>query len=178
MNFRWLTRAEKLEVVAYWWKNQRGRCCLCNMPMDPYHRDRTHNPDAATIEHLIPRRESGPNTVGNVRLAHGRCNHALGALWEQNRHRGAKGLPPLTAKWALNSARGNELARKRLLKEAKKNDPASGTMAAGGFVSLPRGATLMSFYKGHVDNAKRIARPKMTAAETAAWLREKGIRGA
>ncbi len=105
-DFEWTTKAEKMKVVAYWWKEQSGKCCICGHAMLPYTNADFYQPNAATVEHLIPKRENGPNTVGNVRLAHGRCNHALGALWEQNRQRVKQGLHPMSAKWAINSAAG------------------------------------------------------------------------
>ena len=155
MNFKWTTRAEKLLVVDYWWKEQRGCCCLCGEIMKPYSRQHTSDPDAATIEHLIPRRENGPNTAGNVRLAHGLCNNALGALWQQNQHRKVLGLPPLTEKWALASASGRQRAK---LLPAPQMTPEE--------VAARR-------ERGSMHRARR-----MTAIETARWLTAQGVRGA
>lgn len=195
MNFKWTTRSDKLLVVEYWWEEQQGLCCLCGEPMNPYRRQHTSDPDAATIEHLIPRRENGPNTAGNVRLAHGRCNHALGALWERNRHRAANGLPPLTEKWALSSAAGNqkaklaqEAARDAALNDVRVKEILSRFPGATvtiryvpldkKLVSLPRGATLLPIYKGSIGNAPRIPNPKMSVVENARWLAEQGVRRA
>jgi hypothetical protein len=189
MDFKWTTRAEKLQVVAYWWEQQRGLCCLCFKPMDPYVRDGNRNPNGATIEHLIPRRENGPNTVGNVRLAHGGCNHALGALWEMNKHRAIKGEAPLSEKWALNTAAGNRRAAEQSklktmtaeenefrMREYQLRKARGVTWCAANALSLPRGATLPS------SKIKRRGKPKhaakMTAEETARWLRDQGIKGA
>ena len=47
--------------------------------MLPYRRRRVKSAMDATVEHLKPKREGGPDTVGNVRLAHMVCNNALGA---------------------------------------------------------------------------------------------------
>lgn len=82
-NFEWTTREEKLLVIDYWWEEQGKLCCICGEEMEPYKRQGTHNPKAATVEHLIPKRDNGPNTVGNIRLAHAFCNHTLGALWSR-----------------------------------------------------------------------------------------------
>jgi hypothetical protein len=202
MDFEWTTRDEKLLVVDYWWEVQKKLCCICSEEMEPYKRQSTHNPRAATVEHLIPKRDNGPNTVGNVRLAHAVCNHALGALWEQNKHRAAYGKPLISEKEALNSARGRNkpkhpplptftkdswfpresLYYERWMKwkdeqEAKK---ARGvTWSALNAVSLPRGATFLPQYRGIIEKQlrSRVAR-KMTAVETARWLAEQGIRGA
>jgi 5-methylcytosine-specific restriction endonuclease McrA len=81
-SFEWTTKTEKLRVIAYWWKEQGGKCCLCGLKMLKYGGGLENS---ATVEHVIPKRENGPNTVGNVRLAHARCNHVAGALWEQRR---------------------------------------------------------------------------------------------
>lgn len=161
-DFEWRTREEKLDVVRYWWREQRGICCICNdpeQPMEPYSQT-AHSPWAASIEHLIPRRDNGPNTVGNVRLAHRWCNNVLGALWQINKNREEQNLPPLSEKWALSTGRGNlaaaakcrdksekeraeRAARGKIYRRAKANMPGAtnGTMARLE-MPLPRGATL------------------------------------
>lgn len=167
MNFHWTTRAEKLLVVAYWWKEQKGLCCLCFRPMDPYLRQGTKNPNRATVEHLIPRRENGPDTAGNVRLAHAGCNHALGALWEMNKHRAIKGMAPLTEKWALNTATGNQRAaslskiqsmtaeeNEYRMREYEMRKERGVKWCAANALSLPRGATLHAKFK-------RRSKPKL-----------------
>lgn len=183
MDFEWHTREEKLLVVDYWWTEQKGLCCLCGNLMKPYKRQHSTDPDAATIEHLIPRRENGPNTAGNVRLAHGLCNHALGALWEQNRHRQRIGLPPISEKHALASAAGNHRAKAKpqphMSKEEIKARKERGVAYRAMALSLPRGATLTPEYEklaGKHIHTKRAFR--MTARETAQWLADQGIKGA
>lgn len=199
MNFEWHTRGEKLRVVDYWWKEQEGKCCICHNEMQPYHRDAGRNPEAASIEHLIPRRDNGPNTAGNVRLAHRRCNNELGALWEENRHRIALGFEPI-GEWQARSRPKkpkyeplpvfNKQSRfqkgslyydrwiKWLDEQAAKKARGVAWCALNA-VSLPRGATLLPEYRDQVEKQlkSRVAR-KMTAEETARWLAEKGIRGA
>lgn len=181
MNFHWTTRAEKLLVVAYWWKEQAGECCICHGQMEPYKRQSTHNPRAATVEHLIPRRDNGPNTAGNVRLAHAHCNHALGGLWMQNQHRASKGLPPITAEQALRREEAKAVPpRKRSIIFRKGDhfepdspyynlwlawkDQQEATELRGiawRRVSLPRGATLTPEYEqaiGRHLNTKKALR--------------------
>jgi hypothetical protein len=182
-NFEWHTRDEKLLVVDYWWKEQRGLCFLCGELMKPYKRQHSTDPDAATIEHVIPRRENGPNTAGNIRLAHGCCNNALGALWQQNQHRKRLGLPEITQKEALASAAGRRRAKlkpqphmtREQIKARKERGEAYRAMA----LSLPRGATLTPEYQAlagkHIHTKKAF---RMTAQETARWLAEQGIKGA
>lgn len=108
LDFGWHTRAQKLAVIAYWAEQQRGVCCLCEDPdllMDPYGGPVDHNPLAATLEHLIPKRDGGPNTVRNVRLAHKMCNQALGSLWTINQQRAMRGEDPFPADDYLAEAR-------------------------------------------------------------------------
>lgn len=163
-DFEWRTRAEKLLVVAYWWKEQEGKCCICHEPMEPYHRDAGKNPNAASIEHLVPKRDKGPNTVGNVRLAHRHCNNRLGGQWAENEWRKLveAGLAPKPKR-----------ARRRpayVFDPRHVQPPATGQPFVAldkKLVSLPRGATLLPTYKGHAGNVARIPKPKMTALETA-----------
>lgn len=189
MDFKWTTRAEKLLVVAYWWEQQQGHCCICFKPMDAYMRDGHTNPNAASIEHLIPRRENGPNTAGNVRLAHAACNHALGALWSANQDRAVKGLAPLSEKWALNSAKGRRGAAQvssktmtaeenaQRMREYHARKARGVVWCAANALSLPRGATLPTYKIKRARTIRRAAQ-KMTAEETARWLAEQGIKGA
>jgi HNH endonuclease len=201
MNFQWTTRDEKLLVVAYWWEQQKGLCCICGKEMEPYKRQSSHHPRAATVEHLIPKRDGGPNTAGNVRLAHALCNHTLGAIWEENQHRIKLGFPPIGAEEAISrpkkrQQKGEALPRfnkrchypkeslhypawiKWLDEQAAKKKRGVAWCALNA-VSLPRGATLLPQYKGLVEAQlkSRVAR-KMTAEETAHWLAKQGIRGA
>jgi hypothetical protein len=176
MNFKWHTRAEKLLVADYWWNEQRGLCCLCGDLMKPYSRQHTTDPDAATFEHLIPKRDSGPDTVGNVRLAHATCNNALGAHWERNRQRALAGLPLIPENNALRTAIG--IRRKRLDQSDQPPAAQSFVPLDKRLVSLPRGATLLPTYKGHMGNVPRAPKQKTTAIETARWLTQQGIRGA
>lgn len=165
LNFQWRTREEKLEVVRYWWREQRGICWICKdreQPMEPYSQA-VISPWAASIEHLIPKRDGGPDTVGNVRLAHRWCNNVLGALWQINQDRARLGLGPISDEWALSSRRaqlkapldvvraylkfGDRTARGELWRQTNAKYPKAtrGTLqraVEGGAVSLPRGATL------------------------------------
>lgn len=161
MNFKWTTRDEKLLVVDYWWKEQRGRCCLCGDLMKLYSRQHTSDPDAATIEHLIPKRENGPDSAGNVRLAHAICNNALGAHWERNRHRAKLGLPAISEKEALHTAIGNRKAR---IADAERETKA---------INDPRVQEALRVFPGAAVRAR-----KMTPIETARWLTSQGIQGA
>lgn len=161
-DFKWTTREEKLEVVRYWWREQRGICHLCKdreLPMESY-TNRAKGPWSATVEHIIPKRDGGPDTVGNVRLAHNWCNNALGALWQVNVERQMRGMKPLTEEWVLSN-RGADLifrgktrslaTRRRIalspavLKEARRESVRVEQLYAEAKAegrSLPRGATL------------------------------------
>lgn len=108
MHEPWSDRASRLAIVDYWWEQQKAICCLCDdaeLLMDTYHRKSTNNPFEATIEHLIPKRDNGPDTAANTRLAHKMCNHALGGLWSKNQDRERRGLEPLSIEWALTNIR-------------------------------------------------------------------------
>lgn len=198
-NFKWTTRDEKLKVVAYWWERQQGLCCICGEAMEPYHRDAGKNPAAASIEHLIPKRDKGPDTVGNVRLAHRSCNNHAGGKWaeEQQRKLVEAGLVPSKKKRARRAAyvydarTAQPQATGRPLEKLRKIGV---DWCAENALSLPRGATLLPEYLDKIVatgpnarvrmNAKaaadqnRIPRPKLTAIETAQWLKQKGVRGA
>lgn len=177
MDFKWTTRAEKLQVVEFWWKVQQGLCCICNGEMEPYHRDAGKNPNAASVEHLIPKRDNGPDTAGNVRLAHRSCNNKLGAQWVIDEYQRL-----------VDSGDAPRPRPKRRNRPEYVFDPRSVQPPATGqpfvaldkqLVSLPRGATLLPTYKGHMGNVPRLAaKRKASAVETARWLAEKGVRGA
>ena len=173
MRFEWHTRAEKLLVVAYWWEQQNGLCCICNHEMEPYHRDSGRNPNAASIEHLIPRRDNGPNAVFNVRLAHRSCSNRLGGEWEQRRQR-------LQVENGL-AQKPKRKSRTKYVFDPRTQPPATGQPFIAldkKLVSLPRGATLLPTYKGHMGNIERPRKTKATLAETARYLAEQGVKGA
>lgn len=184
-DFKWTTRAEKLEVVRYWWREQRGICWICKdreQPMEPYTQVVT-SPWAASIEHLIPKRENGPDTVGNVRLAHRWCNNVLGALWQANKDRTEKGLDPLSVKWALATTRGNLSATHNNKNRAKIAAEGPARKARGEQwrrlnaelrAPLPRGATLPkepSMVPAYAHSAYKPPR-KLTGLELARLLRK------
>jgi hypothetical protein len=173
MNFEWHTRTEKLIVVEYWWREQKGLCCICNGLMEPYHRDAGTNPNAASVEHLVPKRDNGPDAVWNVRLAHRSCNNRAGGQWAYEEH------CRLVAEGLVRPKRRKSKRPAYVYDDRNAQDPATGQPFTGldkRLVSLPRGATLMPFYKGRADYQPPVAK-KMTAAETAAWLRKQGVRG-
>ncbi len=157
MDATWGTPASKRRVAAFWFREQRGICWLCKsteLPLEPYQRDRPHNPIAATIEHLIPRRDGGPNTVGNARVAHAACNSALGTLWEANRQRVQKGLPELTEAWALG------IAHAKMRQELNQRRAAVPDDHETSAVPMPRaGYTITSNHR----RAHMVKRPKVPA---------------
>jgi hypothetical protein len=181
MNFAWTTRAEKLVVVTYWWEQQKGCCCICS---------------DASIEHLIPRRENGPNTAGNVRLAHRSCNNRLGAEWAIEQHQklieaGLAPRPKLKRNRPAYAPLPLFTKESRFPKESLYYDawvkwldeqaPSDGQQFVPldkKLVSLPRGATLLPTYKGRMGNVPRLRKVRATAVETARWLAEQGVKGA
>ena len=60
------------------------RCAICGGPVrrdgDPQ-----SDPDAPTLDHIIPRVDGGGDEPGNLQTAHRKCNNAKGAtvLWWQ-----------------------------------------------------------------------------------------------
>lgn len=197
--FTWKTRDEKLQVVRYWWREQRGICFICNdpeQPMEPYSQSAI-SPWAASIEHVIPKRENGPDTVGNVRLAHRWCNNVLGALWQMNQERARHGLAPLSAEWALSQKRiklgypidpvhaamkDPALKSERWRKvNAKYPKAVKGTLwgaIESGQVGLPRGATLPqepTLAAVYVLHSKDARPRKLTGLELARFLRDLAI---
>lgn len=188
MNATWGTPASKRRVAAFWFREQRGICWLCKsteLPLEPYQRDRPHNPIAATIEHLVPRRDGGPNTVGNARVAHAACNSALGTLWEANRQRAERGEPELTEAWALGIARARmlqEINSRQAEPQSVEHETSAGIAARGlqlqealkqsleyRAVPMPRaGYTITSNHRrAHmVKRAKAMAPSKGTAARS------------
>lgn len=201
-NFSWTTREEKLEVVAYWWRQQRGVCHICRdreQLMEPYSRA-GKSPWAASVEHLTPKRENGPDTVGNVRLAHRWCNNVLGALWQINQDRDRRGLAPLSAEWALSQKRialgvAIDPVRAAMKDEslraergqawrtvnAKRPKAARGTLwraIEAGEAGLPRGATLPKepiLTAAYEHSAYKEPR-KLTGLELARLLRDLAVK--
>lgn len=56
-------------------------CAICCYPMK-LRANPNKDPDAATIDHRVPRSRGGTNHIDNVQLAHRRCNQARGdAPW-------------------------------------------------------------------------------------------------
>lgn len=48
-------------------------CSICCYPMRP-RADPGKDPDAATIDHRVPRSRGGGDHISNLQLAHRRCN--------------------------------------------------------------------------------------------------------
>lgn len=72
---RWVRRKERF------WLAQAGNCWLCGQAMNktPEH------PLEATWDHIVPRSKGGAKSVGNLKLAHRRCNVLRGNRQEVHR---------------------------------------------------------------------------------------------
>lgn len=177
-NFEYRTRDEKLQVVAYWWKEQSRLCCICGTIMLRYHRDASREPLRATIEHLIPKRDDGPNTVRNVRLAHAICNYALGSLWQINRDREAQGYPLFSEQEALANAR--ERIRARQLGTPREAPAPAARKNLPIYPCSPwprnRGRISYSTDPNVPTRSNRIAKPKYGYAQTQAFLQLSALR--
>ena len=203
-DFQWTTREEKMEVVRYWWRQQRAVCCICKDEaelMEPY--GSPSSPWVASIEHLVPKRDNGPDTVGNVRLAHRWCNNVMGALWQINKDREKMGLEPLSAEWALSGRRAQARLPIDVTRAFLKNPEHRGTRgamwkrlnakypkAARGTLyraiesgelrlrSRPRGATLPKepTLPDVYEHSKASKPRKLTGLELAQFLRENALK--
>ena len=58
---------------------QNWRCCYCGGRMDGTGQE----PDAPSVEHVLPRSMGGTDDVGNLAAAHRRCNEARGSAWRR-----------------------------------------------------------------------------------------------
>ena len=65
-----MTRIEELAERDGW------VCWLCEAPIDPG--AVSGSPAMATVDHVVPRSRGGRTELGNLRLAHRRCNGARG----------------------------------------------------------------------------------------------------
>ena len=76
------------------WLRQNGLCWICGRKMVKVARNMhggPHDPDHATIDHLIPQAEGGSDDLANLALAHYRCNclrgeNMLNPLLKRNKH--------------------------------------------------------------------------------------------
>lgn len=59
-------QAQKRKLIAMYGLH----CWLCHRPIDTF--------EAATLDHIKPRKDGGSNSVTNLRLAHKRCNNLRG----------------------------------------------------------------------------------------------------
>ena len=64
------TGLSKTQKRARLFRQQRGRCAICDCPMSLA---------LATLDHKIPRAKGGSNKLANLRVAHERCNNERGA---------------------------------------------------------------------------------------------------
>lgn len=60
------------------WLRQGGFCGICWLPLHPRVAD-ANDPEAATIDHVVPRAHGGADGLANVQAAHRGCNSAKGA---------------------------------------------------------------------------------------------------
>ncbi|HET9893133.1 MAG TPA: HNH endonuclease signature motif containing protein [Mycobacterium sp.] len=53
-------------------------CSICCYPMKRRRKSPSDDPDAATIDHRVPRSRDGNDHIDNLQLAHRRCNQQRG----------------------------------------------------------------------------------------------------
>lgn len=62
----WNDSSKRKELRAWTLARDGGVCWLCGKP------------GATTVDHVVPRSLGGPDTLANLRAAHGSCNSARG----------------------------------------------------------------------------------------------------
>ena len=60
----------KAQKRATLFRQQRGRCAICNAPLSM---------TTASLDHIVPRKHGGTGKMTNLRLAHKSCNNRRGA---------------------------------------------------------------------------------------------------
>lgn len=60
-----------------------GRCLICNGPL----RFDARTGGGVTVEHIVPRKAGGNDSLLNLGLAHARCNYEKGTHWDEPRRR-------------------------------------------------------------------------------------------
>lgn len=68
---------EKRDAMIRAFRRQRGKCHLCDGPMNLS--TDMQNPDRATADHVVPK-SMGGKIKGNIKAAHYRCNSARGNM--------------------------------------------------------------------------------------------------
>ena len=62
-------------------RRQGGLCAICSTPMQTGRRAvRRQDPDAASLDHIVPVNAGGADTFENTQAVHGRCNARKGNL--------------------------------------------------------------------------------------------------
>ena len=60
-----------------------GKCLICNGPL----RFDARTGGGVTIEHIVPRKAGGTDTLLNLGLTHAACNYEKGIHWDEPRRR-------------------------------------------------------------------------------------------
>jgi 5-methylcytosine-specific restriction endonuclease McrA len=81
-NERWKPTSERVidtkpKDYIELWLRQGGFCGLCWEPLDPHGWD-SGDPDAITIDHIVPQSWGGDDCLMNTQAVHRRCNSAKG----------------------------------------------------------------------------------------------------
>lgn len=125
------------------------RCRYCKVRVRKNWMETERHEHDATVDHIVPKAKGGSNKRENLALACRRCNNAKGDRSVEAFLRDPN--YPYPKRWARRR-RGVQYVP---IPDETRKWP------------LPRGATLNA-----VPVVNRIPKPKMTALETARWLRE------
>ena len=71
-----------------------GKCLICNGPIA----FDASTGEGATLEHIRARSRGGGETLENLAVVHGRCNHEKGRRWDPKRRRSTEDYEPLVAR--------------------------------------------------------------------------------
>ena len=72
------------------WARDGGICSYCGVPVRRLAKGLHGAPDLATLDHVVPRSQGGPLTLGNLVLACRGCNNARGTQ-DADRFRAERG---------------------------------------------------------------------------------------
>lgn len=158
-------------------EEEGGVCRYCSVLVRRNWMETERHPHDATIDHIIPRSKGGTNERPNLALACNRCNNIKADRDLEDFLRSPHYLRGAAAEPKVQRSRNVKFVRvppeivaadqKRRREEKTTRGTLAHMLQHGDGMPLPRGATLKN-----APATNRIPAPKMSALETARWLRE------